>query len=998
MPDDDSSTAVAAPQSDATAVESPARAFFEAEGQLEIAGGNSPFLLLGVDNVWFVESGNIEVFTVQVKDGEPFGARAHFLTVRAGEIMFGMDLQRYGQGHGFLAVGLTGTRLLRLNRSRFEQVAADAQWSEHLAPLLDAWVSELSVGVTKDITPRPKTEVHLAEEGEFAIKKGQKIHAKKGVVWIELKDGEGLFVGMQELFFDGQPTLFPLAAETWFEAYNDHCIERTTSRTSLTNPAIWRGLDYFHETLCQCEFINKRLVAVDEFNRLRTKADYGRVAKEAALTDIASVMDETVTAKKMEADGAGDPLLAVCRLVGEAQAITIRPHPEAGKEGRKMDSLGAIAKASRIRVRMVALRGEWWEHDHGPLLAYIGSTTQPVALLPTGPGSYDFANPQVGLRNKLTAGVAATLDPFGYSFYRPFPDGLLKGVDLIKFGARGLAGDFKMIIMMGVVTGVLGTFTPWFTGQIFDHVIPGAERSQLLQFTLGLVFAGLATATFQITRAIAVLRVEGKMDYSIQAALWDRLLNLPSTFFRDYSAGDLADRAEGIDSIRAAISGVGVSAVLGSMTSVFYLVMLFKYNMKLAFTAFGLVLVSMIVSSAANFAQVRYQRRQYAIRGKISGLVLQLITGVNKLRVAGAEDHAFKVWARGFSEQKRVAFQVGRIANFLAVFNAGYPVITSITIFFILFALKAVSDATQGDFKMSTGDFLAFNTAFGAFLTAMLALSSASLSILSIVPMYERLKPIITTPPEIDDAKSYPGELMGEIEVFHVNFRYKPDGPLILKNVELKIKPGEFIAFVGGSGSGKSTLLRLLLGFEKPEAGNLYYDGQDLATLDLREVRQQMGVVLQTSRLMPTDIFRNIVGASPLTIDDAWEAARMAGLEEDVKNMPMGMHTVVSEGGGTFSGGQRQRLMIARAIVNRPRILFFDEATSALDNRTQKIVTDSLDAMHATRIVVAHRLSTIINADRIIVLEQGRIVEEGSYQELIERGGHFAELAKRQIA
>jgi NHLM bacteriocin system ABC transporter ATP-binding protein len=998
MPDDDTSTAVATPPSDEVAVESPALAFFEAEGQLEIAGGNRPFLLLGEDTMWFVESGNVEVFTVQVQEGEPIGARSHFLTVKAGEVMFGMDLERYGQGHGFLAVGLTGTRLWRLSRARFGQVAADPQWTEHLAPLIDTWLGELSIGVTKDITPRPKAEVHLAEEGEISIKKSQKLHAKKGVLWIELKEGEGLFIGMQELFFDGQTTLFPLAPETWFEAYDDHCIKVTTSRNSLADPAIWRGLDYFHEILCQCEFINKRLVAVDEFNRLRTKADYRRVAKEAALTEIASVMDETAGAQKLEAEGGGDPLLVACRLVGQAQGITIRQHPDAGKDTRKMDPFGAIVKASRIRSRQVALRGEWWNHDHGPLLAYIASSKQPVALLPTSPKTYEFVNPTVGIRNKLTPEVAATLDPFAQSFYRPFPDGLLKGVDLVKFGARGLAADFKMIIMMGVVTGVLGTFTPFFTGQIFDRVIPGAERNQLLQFTLGLIFAALATATFQITRAIAVLRVEGKMDYSIQAALWDRLLNLPSTFFRDYSAGDLADRAEGIDSIRAAISGVGVSAVLGSMTSVFYLVMLFKYNMKLAFTAFGLVLVSVLVSSGANFAQVRHQRRQYSIRGKISGLVLQLITGVNKLRVAGAEDHAFKVWARGFSEQKRVSFQVGRVSNFLAVFNAGFPIVTSITIFFVMFALKATSDASGGDFKMSTGDFLAFNAAFGMFLTAMLALSSASLSILSIVPMYERLKPIITTEPEIDDAKSYPGELMGEIEVFHVNFRYKADGPLILKNVSLKIKPGEFIAFVGGSGSGKSTLLRLLLGFEKPEAGNVYYDGQDLATLDLREVRQQMGVVLQTSRLVPTDIYRNIVGASPLTLDDAWEAARMAGLEDDIKGMPMGMHTVVSEGGGTFSGGQRQRLMIARAIVNRPRILFFDEATSALDNRTQKIVTDSLDAMHATRIVVAHRLSTIINADRIIVLEQGRIVEEGSYKELLERGGHFAELAKRQIA
>lgn len=998
MSDDDTSTAVVTPPSEEVAAESPALDFFEAEGQLEIAGGNRPFLLQGVDNLWFVESGNVEVFTVQVKDGEPIGARSHFLTVRAGEIMLGMDLERYGQGHGFLAVGLTGTRLWRLSRARFAQVAAEPQWAEHMAPLLDTWVGELSIGITKDITPRPKAEVHLADEGETAIKKGQKLHAKKGVVWIELTDGEGLFVGMQELFFDTETTLFPLSPETWLEAYNDHRIKVTTTLTSFNDPALWRGVDYFHETLCQCEFINKRLVAVDEFNRLRTKADYRRVAKEAALTDIASVMDEGAGAPKMETETGGDPLLAACRLVGQAQGINIRQHPDAGKDARKMDPLGAIIKASRIRSRQIALRGEWWKHDHGPLLAFIESSKQPVAILPVGPKAYEFVNTAVGIRNKLTPEVAATLDPFAQSFYRPFPDGLLKGIDLVKFGARGLQADFKMIIMMGVVTGVLGTFTPFFTGQIFDRVIPGAERNQLLQFTLGLIFAALATATFQITRAIAVLRVEGKMDYSIQAALWDRLLNLPSTFFRDYSAGDLADRAEGIDSIRAAISGVGVSAVLGSMTSVFYLVMLFKYNMKLAFTAFGLVLVSVLVSSGANLVQVRFQRRQYAIRGKISGLVLQLITGVNKLRVAGAEDHAFKVWARGFSEQKRVSFQVGRVANFLAVFNAGFPIVTSIGIFFVMFALKATSDATNGDFKMSTGDFLAFNAAFGMFLTAMLALSSASLSILSIVPMYERLKPIITTEPEIDDAKSYPGELMGEIEVFHVNFRYKPDGPLILKNVSLKIKAGEFIAFVGGSGSGKSTLLRLLLGFEKPEAGNVYFDGQDLATLDLREVRQQMGVVLQTSRLVPTDIYRNIVGASPLTLDDAWEAARMAGLEDDIKGMPMGMHTVVSEGGGTFSGGQRQRLMIARAIVNRPRILFFDEATSALDNRTQKIVTDSLDAMHATRIVVAHRLSTIINADRIIVLEQGRIVEEGSYKDLLERGGQFAELAKRQIA
>ena len=378
--------------------------------------------------------------------------------------------------------------------------------------------------------------------------------------------------------------------------------------------------------------------------------------------------------------------------------------------------------------------------------------------------------------------------------------------------------------------------------------------------------------------------------------------------------------------------------------------------------------------------------------------MLQFISGVAKIRVAGAEDHAFKVWAQEFSKQRRLSFVVGRITNAVQVFTASYPVICSLVLFAMLAFVQGKANAEGLPPAISTGEFIAFNSAFGIFLSSMLSLSSASLQILQAVPVYERFKPILQEEPEIDEAKSYPGDLTGDIEVYRVDFRYTEDGPLILKNVSIRIKPGEFVAFVGPSGSGKSTLLRLLLGFEQPESGKIYYDGQDLGSLDIREVRQKIGVVLQTSRLMPTDIFRNIVGNSPLTKADAWDAAERAGLADDVRAMPMEMHTVVSEGGGGFSGGQKQRLMIARAIVNKPRILFLDEATSALDNRTQAIVTQSLDQLQATRIVVAHRLSTIINADRIFVLVNGRVEEQGTHEELMKLGGHFAELAKRQIA
>jgi ATP-binding cassette subfamily C protein len=372
--------------------------------------------------------------------------------------------------------------------------------------------------------------------------------------------------------------------------------------------------------------------------------------------------------------------------------------------------------------------------------------------------------------------------------------------------------------------------------------------------------------------------------------------------------------------------------------------------------------------------------------------VLQFLSSISKLRVAGAEVKAFSLWARGFSRQRRHRFKARAVSNGLASFNAGFPLAAQLAIFGFAVPLLIA------DTPLRTGDFLAFMVSFATCLSGMLSASGALISAATVIPLYEQATPILATLPEVDSGKADPGTLTGQVEMQSLRFRYDPDGPLILDDVKVTIRPGEFVALVGPSGSGKSTLLRLLLGFEEPEAGAIFYDGQELAGLDHQAVRSQIGVVLQNGRLMPGDIFSNIVGSSLATLDDAWGAARMAGLDADVEAMPMGMHTVISEGGGTLSGGQRQRLMIARALVRRPKLLFFDEATSALDNRTQSIVSESLDRLQATRIVVAHRLSTIIHADRIYVLEAGRVVQSGSYDDLLEREGLFRELAMRQIA
>ena len=375
-----------------------------------------------------------------------------------------------------------------------------------------------------------------------------------------------------------------------------------------------------------------------------------------------------------------------------------------------------------------------------------------------------------------------------------------------------------------------------------------------------------------------------------------------------------------------------------------------------------LVLLLSGVTAGLVYLQIRHQRALLDLQGKIASLLFGLINGIAKLRVAGAEARAYARWAERFAEQRRRTLAAQRAANAQTAFNAVYGVLTSL----VLFAVVGFASTET----MPTGEFLAFSAAFGQFLAAALSLVSAFSSVLAMVPVYERLSPILETVPEVDESKAEPGDLAGEIEFSHVSFRYQDDGPLILDDVSFRAAPGEFIALVGPSGAGKSTCLRLILGFEKPTSGSIYFDGQDLAGLAAQSVRRQIGVVLQTGRPMAGSIFSNITGNSNLGIDDAWEAARMAGLEEDIKAMPMGMHTVISEGAETFSGGQKQRILIARAIVNRPRIILFDEATSALDNRTQEMVSRSLERLKATRIVIAHRLSTIQNADRIYVVRR----------------------------
>jgi NHLM bacteriocin system ABC transporter ATP-binding protein len=641
----------------------------------------------------------------------------------------------------------------------------------------------------------------------------------------------------------------------------------------------------------------------------------------------------------------------------------------------------------------VLLTGEWWTGDHGPLVAFTADAGRPVALLRRRGSGYAVHDPTARTVTPVTAVVARTLRPLAYMFFASFGHRRLTMATLWRSGFRGAGRDLAGVLLLSAAAAGLALVTPLLSQVLFDAVVPQADRAQVPVIGGVLVMFALAAAVFGLIRGRLLLRLEATVELNLEAALMDRLLRLPAAFFRRHLTGDLAQRIMGISAIRHALTGTVVTAILSGVFALVSLGLVVYYDVRLAILGGVLSVLALGVILGGSVAALRHHRAATERAGRVAGLVLQLLSAISKLRIAAAEGRAFSVWAREFAEQKGRAFDAGAVLNHFAVFSAAYPLLTTMAFF------AAIHAATGPDHAaiVSTGAFIAVMAAFAQLLTGMLGLGGSLISVLQVVPQYQRLRPVLTHRPEADAGRVDPGPLRGDLEVTNLTFRYSAGGGIILNDVSLSARPGELVAVVGPSGSGKSTLVRLLLGFERPQAGAVYYDGKDLASLDLEGVRRQCGVVLQHGRLMAGDVLSNIVGPWNLSAEHAWAAARLVGLEDDLRAMPMGLYTLVSEDGGTFSGGQRQRLLLARAIVHQPAVLFLDEATSALDNRTQAIVSRSLTRLQVTRLVIAHRLSTIRDADRIYVLDGGRIVESGTYDSLLRGGGAFTALAARQL-
>ena len=945
--------------------------------------GNRLIRLNEPQTVWFVEQGVLDLFVIEERDGRTVSRLKHVLRVGAGRLVFGACAAETEVSLVTVAKGLPGCRLRRM---RIADLARDAP-AEELTSQVDLWIAQRTASLVAEITLRPRPDRAIGPGERLAAEAACTLAGRPGAVTWVAAERQAEFLGTEPPE-PGGTGLIPLTSETWLSLRRPTRAIGTSSWTLHTEGQLMTALEEYHRMLASARQLNLRLTQTDILNLENSRVAWRRRERKQARRQLFHVLRPSKTAGAESASA----LQTALESIGRHEGIVFRTPLAKPDRQAAEPTLPEVLHASGVRGRQVTILPEdrWWRGDSGALLGFRADDGRPVALLPSVTGGYRMMDPDSGRAARVNASGAGGLSKDAWCFYRPLPhDVPVTPGGLFRYAGKKLTFDLSLFLATGILAGLAALAPAVLIGVLADRVLPMQAGGALAQLAIGLAVFAVVAVLLQMLQGTALMRLEGRIAARLGAAVWDRALGMRVEFYRRFTSGDLAVRVSVFQTLRDSVSGMVGGAILSVVFLVPAFFIVFLYDAVLGWVSLGLGILSLGVAAVFALLQLEPQRRRQAASRRISGDLFQFVRGIAKLRSSGAEESAYAVWARRYREQQQAIMQIGTLDEHMVAFSAAVPAIASAALF--AFALR------QGPERLAVGDFLAVYTMSMIFFVTVARLGRSFEAVAAIVPSVAQVRPVLDAVPERLPAGNPEFEPDGEFRLDRVSFRYSEDGPPILEDVSLLMRPGEFVAIVGESGAGKSTLLRIALGLLEPSTGAVYYDGRDLASLDPRNLRRRIGVVMQNAALRPGNILENITGSSDdLTVTDAWQAARQAVVDKDIEAMPMGMYTAVADSAKTFSGGQVQRILLAAALVRKPRILFLDEAMRWLDARSQAEVVTGIKNLLVTRLVIAHRLSTVRAADRIYVLDRGRVVQKGGFETLMETDGQFRDLMRRQ--
>ncbi|MXW54677.1 MAG: ATP-binding cassette domain-containing protein [Gammaproteobacteria bacterium] len=956
--------------------------------------GNCPVGLNDSDSVWFVQNGVVDLFMIESRDGVDRAAPQHLMRLGEGNLIPNVQHDEYEDedGGGTTSLSLICKGLPNAHLKQLSTKSLDQAKTQEVAQLIDSWIARVTNALSRFVIRPPRPTAFADSDTQESLHPCT-LSVRRGVVWVSTpSQGSSLFMDMvdqTELALHSHEPVVPLTRTSWLSVLEDVTIVSRSTETLVREGALFSALTSFHSATFHMERLNRQLAVVDEANLERERATSRRFAERTARTRLLNLYEH---AAELESQEEHTALVDALKVIGRHKGIQFNTSAKSVAPDSSIE-LSDVLDASGVRARRVHLdvSNRWWRKDSTALLGFHRENDRPVALIPTILGSYRQYDPVSQKSVRLTRERALKLKDEAWMFYQPLPLRPVGPTDLLKTAFHASATDVLKLLLTGLLGGIVRLLPALALGLVATHLVIGGSYEALYAVAIALTLIGVLATLLQIMQSNSFMRFEVRAASRLEAAFWDRLMRLPSDTLHSQPSGDLAMSGMTFQNLRDGVQGV----IANSLLSILFLLpvfgVVFFYDAALGVCVLGFSLISLLVTVYLGIRQISPHGKMIRALRQVAGLLFEIIGGISKLRVENAEGSAFAMWAQEYREQKQAEIEVGTLEGHARSFGVALP--------FFAAGLLILAVMTLGDGTLPVGDFLIIYAVFIVFQSAIARFGESFGTVVAILPAFDQMRPLLGTTPEDETSGEPVDSLRGDILFDRISFRYDSVGPLILDDVSIRARPGEFIAIAGESGAGKSTLFRLALGLDRPTAGAVYYDGRDLRHLNLKQVRRLIGAVPQSVQLHPQDLWDNIVAhREEPTVDEVWQVARAACIEQEIKAMPMGMMTMVGAGGSVVSGGEGQRISIARALFGSPRVMLLDEATNWLDNESQAEVMQNLALLTSTRIVIAHRLSTLQQADRIYVLKAGKIVQSGTFEELMDLGGEFRDLVKRQIA